>query len=193
MQDIECSHVFAADLVHGSKVEFITKNSQNKVKDTDALVTKEKGLFLSVSVADCLPINFYDPVKKVVGIAHAGWRGVIKKIVVETLRVFGEAGSDKKNIHVEFGPHILSCHFKVQSDILSEFDEYKEFIIERDGEMYIDLQSIVKKQLTQSGVPEENITTTNVCTFCEKNTFFSYRRDKPEEVQAMVAFIGIRE
>lgn len=217
---IAADRVVSAEIVHSTNVEIITaqnisnvshnrrssfirynngsSDNDSKYSDvrvilgTDALVTKEKNIFLSVTIADCLPIFFYDPVAKIVGIAHAGWKGLIDGVIDKTLETLKNCGAQTENIFVTFGPSIQKCHFEIRPDILPQFAEYKKYISERDGKTFVDLQGIAKLKLQNAGIKETNIETSILCTFCEKEKFFSYRRDKPEKLQAMVAVIGIR-
>lgn len=168
-------------------------NNRGKViSDTDALVTKEKDIFLSVTIADCLPIFFYDSSEKVVGIAHAGWRGLINGVIDKTLETLKSCGAQTENIFAAFGSSIQKCHFEIRPDILPQFADYEKYISERDGKTFVDLQGIAKEQLQNAGIPETNIETSALCTFCDSEKFFSYRRDKPAKIQAMVAAIGMR-
>lgn len=205
-QGIVPDRVVSADIVHGVKVGIITSqdvshngrsslirhNDGTMILGTDALVTKEKNLFLSVTVADCLPIFLYDPVAEVIGIAHAGWRGIVDGVIGKTLEAMVGCGARQENIFVAFGPSIQKCHFEIGVDILSRFSKYEEFVVRKNGKISVDLQGIAMEQLRGVGVPEKNIETTTLCTFCEKEKFFSYRRDKPEKIEAMVAVIGMK-
>lgn len=219
-QGIEADRVVSAEIVHSTNVEIITAQNISNVSHnrrpsfirynnssidndskysnvrvilgTDALVTKEKDIFLSVTIADCLPIFFYDPVAEVVGIAHAGWKGLIDGVIDKTLETLKNCGAQTENIFAAFGSSIQKCHFEIRPDILPQFSKYEKYILERDGKTFVDLQGIAKNQLQNSGIKEVNIETSTLCTFCEKEKFFSYRRDKPEKLQAMVAVIGIR-
>lgn len=211
-QGIAADRVVSAEIVHSTNVEIITAQnisnvSHNRrssfirytgnggervISNVDALVTKEKNIFLSVTIADCLPIFFYDPIAKIVGITHAGWRGLIDGVIDKTLKTLKSCGAQTENIFVTFGSSIQKCHFEIQPDILPQFSKYEKYISERDGKTFVDLQGIAKEQLQNAGIKETNIETSTLCTFCEKEKFFSYRRDKPEKLQAMVAVIGMR-
>lgn len=215
LQGISLERVISAGLVHGTKVEIITtqnvthkprswfmcdngKSKRDKmhrvvVPETDGLVTKEKNLFLTVTAADCLPVFFYDPLAGVVGIAHAGWRGITAGVIEETLQKMSECGAAKENIFVAIGPHIGVCHFEIQPDILPRFARYSQYVIKKEGRIFVDLEGIAMEQLEEAGIPETHIETRSLCTFCESETFFSYRRDKPEVPVVMVAVIGMQE
>jgi YfiH family protein len=194
-QGIEANRVVSAEIVHKTNVEIITAQniSHNRlILGTDALITKENNLFLSVTIADCLAIFFYDPAAKVIGIIHAGWKGLIDGVVDKTLETLKNCGARTENIFAAFGPSIQKCHFEIQADILPQFAKYEKYVFEKDGKTFVDLEGIAKNQLQMAGIQEMNIETSNICTFCEKEKFFSYRRNKPEKIQAMAAVVGMK-
>jgi copper oxidase (laccase) domain-containing protein len=100
-------------------------------------------------------------------------------------------GCSPEDLIVGIGPGIQLCHFEIQTDILENFSNYQESIVNRNNHIFVDLPKIIMRQLDEAGVPEKNIESSGVCTFCQKDQYFSYRRDKPKEVEAMIAYIGI--
>ncbi len=148
------------------------------LEDTDALVTNEQNLALALNFADCVPIIFYDPVKKVSAIAHAGWRGTVSKIAPKTVEKMVKNFSSKpKDIIALIGPAIGKCCFEVQEDVknklLDTIDElYHEKVC---NDNYLDLKLINKFQLLATGI--EKIDLCEYCTFCQSELFFSYRRE----------------
>jgi len=184
--------VISADLVHGNNIVIIEDDSLNVIKDTDGLVTSSKNISLSVTVSDCIPIFFFDPEKNIIAIAHAGWRGIVNDIIIKTIKKIKKLGSKEENIKVAVGPGINSCHFEIKEDVLNEFDNYKNFIIRREDGIFVDLKGIIKKQLEESGVRMDNIESDDECTY-ESEKYFSYRRDKPEVTEAMIAVIGFKK
>ncbi|MEI6627464.1 MAG: peptidoglycan editing factor PgeF, partial [bacterium] len=181
-----------AGSVHGNKVAVVgARNRGQIITGCDALVTTEVGVILGITAADCLPIYFWDEGAGVIAMAHAGWRGVQSRIVSEVLRVMRDDGASIQNIKVEIGPHIRECHFEVQEDLVKEFADDADSFKMVDRKHYLSLAKIVNKQLTQSGVLEQNIKQDGGCTFCE-NKYFSYRRDKPKEVEAQLGYIVIK-
>lgn len=183
--------IFSAEIIHGNKVEIVDRNFPKIIKGADALVTREK-IFLSVTVADCIPIYFYDNKSNVVGIAHAGWRGITKGIIKNTLDKIIEIGGTSDNINVILGPGLRACHFEIKEDILDNFRKWAEFIIRKDDKIFVDLFGIIKKELLNNKVLEKNILDFGECTFDNKEKYFSYRRDRPEIIEAMIAVIGMR-
>lgn len=192
-QGMDPQHVVIAHLVHGTHVAVVTLDDGGQfVPETDGLVTNQVGVILAVTVADCVPVYFYDPVRRAIGLAHSGWRGTLKRIVPEVMRTMQEQyGSRPDDMHVLIGPCIQQHHFEVQQDVAQMFQAYIEQITHLNGRILVDLSSIIQRQLVDVGVPIEHIEQSEVCTYCEEERYFSYRRDKPEIVEAMVAYIGM--
>ncbi len=192
---IDISRLITAGLVHSDQVVVVdTGQAGTVVRGTDALITKRNNLFLSVTVADCLPIFFFDPVKKIVALAHAGWRGVLKEIVRKTVRTMkSEFGSNPADILVGIGPHICADHYEVKAEVSRGFTQYGESVLlQRDGKTCLDLAIAAQVQLQAEGIAQESIEISEECTFNLDNKYFSYRRDRPENLETMLAFIGIR-
>jgi len=102
-------NVISALLHHGHEVSIVGHNSSREfIPKTDALVTVIKGTYLSITNADCFPIFFFDPIGEVVGLAHAGWKGITTNIIPITIGKMTVAGSDIENLRVIIGPGI--CH-----------------------------------------------------------------------------------
>lgn len=191
---IKIEDVVSARLAHGNQIKTIDYNDKGKIIDNiDGLITNKRNLFLTITVADCLPIYFFDFQKEIIGIAHAGWKGILLNISGEMINKMKEIyKSDFKDIAVYIGPHIQKCHFEAKDDLIKKFDEYRDFIIKRNNLAFIDLVGIAKMQFEQAGIKSENITISNKCTYCENQKYFSFRRDKPEKVEAMAAYIGMK-
>lgn len=184
--------VVSAKLVHGDETAVVGNAKQKIISGADALITKEKGIFLAVTAADCVPVFFYDSKKDIIALAHAGWKGVVGKIIENSLRKLQELGTIMSDLHVALGPAIGKCHFEIKEDILGEFLEYDEFVIRKDERIFVDIKGIIMEKLNTIGIPKENIENDPTCTYCNEN-LFSYRRDKPETAEAMIAVIGMRK
>lgn len=189
---------FRAVLCHGKNVEKIAaKDMDRSFENTDALFTKEKNVFLSVTVADCLPIFLFDPQKQIVGIVHAGWRGLENGIIGETISKMVSGGSQPEKILAGIGPGIGPCHFEVGEDVAGKFSRFGGQVRrEAGGKIFLDLKRIAELALLANGILSENIETNPSCTFCEKEKYFSFRRDGCGDVgklEAMMAVIGIKK
>lgn len=181
--------IVAANLVHGTHVEVITLESSDFLLKTDALVTKEQDVVLTLTGADCFPVYFEDTKNEIIGLAHCGWRGITGNIIPKTLDVVVSLGGKKENIVMTIGPGICAEHFEVQGDVIASFAGYPEAIRQTDGKNFIDLKSVMLLQATESGITSEHIVNMGECTFCLHKKYFSYRRDKPVSLETQVAYI----
>jgi YfiH family protein len=182
--------VTALQLVHGNKVAAVDGGSRGKLlTGYDALITNQPGVILTITVADCLPLYFYDQRKKIIALAHAGWRGVLAEISKNVVAAFiSHYDSSPADLEVFIGPHLQACHFEVQDDVASQFSAYSEFIISRD-KIFIDLAGIVRHQLLRAGVTAANIRVSEECTYERPDKYFSYRR-AGGELRVQVAYLG---
>lgn len=173
---LEQLHVSDYDLcnlkqVHGNTV-CVAKPGQ---QTGDALVTNQRELVLAISIADCYPILFYDKVNKVIGAAHAGWRGTHSKIAQNTLSEMVRLGARHENISVAIGQGISQNRFEVGAEVIDQF-KAAGFPDSCWHQNKIDLIACNLFILKENNILDENIWVMNRCTF-EKD-FFSYRRDK---------------
>jgi YfiH family protein len=173
---------------HTSRAKFISSINKDIVfKDYDALLTSQKDIVLTLSFADCFPIYFYNTSSKIIGIAHCGWRGSINRLLPNCLKYL----KPFKTLKVYVGPGIQKCHFEVKEDVLSKFCGYKQALVKQNFKYYVDLPRIIKNRIILAGVSKRNIKSSNVCTYCSKDKYFSFRRDKPKKVKAMMGYICI--
>lgn len=191
---VDYNKVVSADLQNRDNIKVADGGDAGEfIKNTDGLVTDEKNLFLTITVADCLPIYFFDSKKEVVGLVHIGWREAKKNIVSEMIKLMiKNFSSNPEDILIYIGPHIQKCHFEVRDDMINKFKEYKNAVIERDNKVFINLSEVVKMQLLEVGILSKNIEISQECTYCSENKYFSYRRDKLKNLEAMVAYIGLK-
>lgn len=184
---IEFNNLVLSSQTHESEIKCVYGEDKGKgiTKDRDyigidGLITNVPNIPLVTLYADCVPIFFFDPVKKVIGLAHAGWKGTVKQIGVKmTDKFVKEYGSSKKDILVGIGPSIGKCCFEVESEVVEEFENIntnKENIVNKgNGKYIIDLWTVNQEKMIQSGIRRENIIVTDVCTKCNKDILFSHR------------------
>jgi YfiH family protein len=169
--------------VHGDSVR--TAASPGSYPETDAVITKQPGLILTIQTADCVPVYLIDPVQMAVGLVHAGWRGnkagIVKKAVRQMIRDFGSSASD---IQVFIGPSIGPCCYEVGKDVSSQFDS--RYL----SGTWLDMWQYTEDQIRQIGVYQKKIYRANLCTRCHPDWFFSYRGSQGNTGR-MMAFLGI--
>ena len=174
-----------ANQTHSSTIKIIEEGAfrgwnslDDVVEDCDALLTKQKGVILTVLTADCVPILLYDRGQEVVGVIHAGWRGTEGQIASKTIAMIQKKfNSNPKDIIVGIAPAIGACCYEVEEDVASHFFEYPQALNKRENKYDLDLRLINQAQLLTSGIPKENIQMSGICTACSVESYFSYRRE----------------
>lgn len=163
--------------VHGNTIYEVTENNLNQIRgaEGDGLITSAANIPIGIFTADCVPILIYDRVNRIAASLHGGWKGTELGIVKKVVDLMcARMGSTLDNILAAIGPCIGKCCFEVGEDVSRRFSSSSE----RDGRLYVDLALENVNQLKVYGVPENNISTSGICTYCNRDTLFSYRRDK---------------
>ncbi len=173
---VDGAHVVSMAPVHGNDVGQVTGPSAHPVPDVDALVTMVPGLALLTLAADCVPVLLGDSVSGVVGVVHAGWRGVTSDVLGKTLDALRDMGSRPENLHALVGPAICGQCYTVHD---ARFDEVVAVApaaasASTAGERALDLRAAVDERLRIAGVTS---TRHGACTY-ESDTLYSYRRDQ---------------
>ncbi|MGQ9856920.1 MAG: peptidoglycan editing factor PgeF [Fervidobacterium sp.] len=182
--------------VHSKNVKVVTSEDigdpywNRKLKDIDGLITSEKNLYLVTTYADCMPILAYDPVKKVVGVAHSGWRGTLQEIAKELiLKMNSELGCRPEDIFVTVGPSIGPDSFEVGPEVATEFFMKfgREVIIEKNDKLHVDLWKAL--EITLSSVGVKHVEFSNIDTFKHTEYMYSYRKEGTKK--RFAAIVGI--
>ena len=190
--------IYVLEQKHG--IDGVIVDSKNSawgkaVLQGDYLITNQKDAWLGVLTADCMPIVFFDPVKNVVAIAHAGWRGTVGKITqVVVQKLVQSFNSNPKNLQISFGPAARTCCYEVGQDFLDNLSHdtlAKKCIIKRESSSFFDVSRYNVICLTECGVPFENINLQyNTCTICDVE-YCSYRR-LGNETGLQISMVALR-
>lgn len=188
---INCNYenVVFSSQTHKDKIYKVTKKDIGKglLKESDiygfdALITNEPEIVLTTFYADCVSIFILDPIKKAIGIAHSGWKGTVLEIGKKTiLKMKEEYNTNPKDLIVGIGPSISKCCFQVDLLVVEQFknaipfSEKYIFNDNEEGKYKIDLQNIIKESILTTGVLEQNIEISGLCTMCNSDIFFSHR------------------
>ena len=185
---IEFSDLVASAQDHNTFVRRVTAKDKGigiyrprDLESVDGLITNEKNVGLVTYFADCTPLMFIDVKNKAIGAAHAGWRGTVGKIGEKTvLKMTEEFGSKPENILVSIGPAINKCCYEVDEPVAEKFRElgFEEgkILFEKGGGKYmLDLIETNRQILLSSGIHEENIIVSDVCTRCNHDIIWSHR------------------
>lgn len=193
------SEIVLMNQIHSDLV-WVAKNydAGKRIQDTDGLIAKEKNLYLLATTADCLSIFFYDPIKKVVGLAHAGWRGTIARISQHMIgQLRSEFGSNPRDLICGLGPSVAACCYEVKKDVADKFERLfgrnSPFVQEREGKIFVDLPGANYRLLRGAGIKKENIDLSFFCTFCDNDKFFSLRKEGLKLEGETAAIIGLKD
>ena len=199
-----CHDMVLSRQTHTANVRVVTEEDKGKgivrerdYTDVDGLVTNVPGICLVTSYADCVPLYFVDPIKKVIGLSHSGWRGTVGKIGKETVRVMKEHfGCDPADILAAVGPSICQDCYEVSGDVIEKFKEAFDekdwdnlFYRKNNGKYQLELWKANESVFRESGICKEHIAVTNVCTHCNSKILYSHREtgDKRGNLCAFLA------
>lgn len=151
--------------------------------ETDGMITNVPGICLVTFYADCVPLYFVDPVKKVIGLSHSGWRGTVGKIGKVTVELMQKTyGSDSKDILAAIGPSICQDCYEVSEDVIVKFQKSFEekywpelFYQKENGKYQLNLWKANELVFEEAGILKKHIAVTNVCTHCNPDILFSHR------------------
>lgn len=174
--------IVSANQVHGRRVEAVGRDRIGgpDLPETDALVTDQPGVLLLLKFADCVPVVLWDPVRRVVGVAHAGWRGTVAGTPAAALECMRERYHTRaSDVMVGIGPSIGPCCYEVGPEVAAQvgraFVGANVLQTGADGRMRFDLWSANVETLLRAGVAEEHVAVAGICTRCQHDLFFSHR------------------
>lgn len=202
---VEVSDIISTDQTHTANVRIVGKadcgHGITKDKyffDIDGIVTNEPGIVLSAYYADCVPLYFLDPAKKVIGLSHSGWKGTVGKIGKNTIELMKETyGCNPSDILCCIGPSICQDCYEVSQDLYDAFDDKSVFIktspegtATEDTKYHLDLWTACEHVFLDAGILPEHIEKTTLCTCCNKDKLFSHRGSKGNRGN-LGAFLGL--
>ena len=160
--------------VHSDIVTIV--DSPGQQGESDAMITSEIGIGLTISTADCTPIFIYDINQKVIAAVHSGWRGTEKKILAKTFTILKDKYSSNPNdLYIYVGPSISQKNYEVGKEVADQFDGI--FIKEISGKLYLDVLAANLKMISEAGVDFAKVEVSPLCSFKEKDLLHSFRRD----------------
>ena len=181
---LDFNYQYDAWQVHSTNVVFADapRGQNDEYKKADIILTDKPGLTLMMRFADCTPIILHDPVKKVLGLVHAGWLGTVNmaaKIGVEAM--VEHYGSNPKDIRAGIGPSIGPDHYQIGADVAQKVQETfgkngNVLIYQGNGKFFFDLWEGNRILLASAGIHE--IEVSRICTACNLGDWFSHRAEK---------------
>jgi len=175
--------------VHSTRVRCVTREDilpdpvPKGTIPADALVTDREGVCLTVFSGDCLPVLLYDPAKRVIAAAHAGWRGTAQGVAFETaMTMQRQYGCRPEDIRAAIGPGISRCCFETHQDVpdalIARLGAQASPLIhpsQAPGKFHVDLKGANRVWLLRAGLDARNIALCDACTACQKDLFWSHR------------------
>lgn len=202
-----------AEQVHGAQVAVIggtergagREAQEASVAGADALITDLPGVTLNLMFADCVPLYFYDPVHRAVGLAHAGWKGTVSQIAMATVSKMAQTYNSKpEELFAAIGPCIDACCYEVDEKVakpvrgvLQNVDatpEQREQVLRpgpEPGKYRLALKTLNRLLMTKAGILSSRIEVTELCTSCDTGRFFSHRKEGGRTGR-MVAWIALK-
>ena len=179
---IEPGRLLTLYQIHGAVAVNVEQPWDPRAPEADAIVTRMPGLAIGVLSADCAPVLFCDPHERIIGAAHAGWRGARTGVIDTAIAAMEDLGAKRERIVATIGPTISQKAYEVGSDYVERFladePESSAFFIndEGSGEPHFDLPGYVWERLARAGVGA--IADIGLCTYCDETRLFSYRRSQ---------------
>ena len=187
---VRCEDMVLSQQTHTTNIRIVTDEDRGKgitrerdYTDIDGLITNVPGICLVTTYADCVPLYFLDPAKKVIALSHSGWRGTVGKIGKKTVELMHDNfGSDPADILAAVGPSVCQDCYEVSADVIDRFKEvfdrsaWDELFYEKpDGKYQLDLWKANEKIFLEAGIRKDHIAVTNVCTHCNSGILYSHR------------------
>lgn len=175
------NHGTEAREIDTSYFQLDAKQQAAYLDGVDALFTTMPNICIGITTADCVPLLFFDPVKKVIAAAHAGWRGTCGRIAEKTVcSMIEKYHCNPSDIIVTIGPSISSQVYEVGQDVVEKFKqnnfEMDELVEIRNDAIFLDLWAANKQCLLATGVLPQHIEIAGICTYTDHEKFFSARR-----------------
>ncbi|MEG1575938.1 MAG: peptidoglycan editing factor PgeF [Clostridium sp.] len=192
---------------HTTNVRRVTEEDAGKgilierdYRDVDGLITNIPGITLVTFFADCVPLYFLDPIHKAIGLSHSGWRGTVNRMGKVTIEAMvREFGSCPEDIIACVGPSICQDCYEVGEEVAVEFKNtfdslyYDDILLDKkNGKYHLNLWKANEIILREAGIRKENLSITNICTYCNSELLFSHRKSA-ERRGNLCAFLCLKK
>jgi YfiH family protein len=189
--NVDPEQVAYADQVHSTHAEIVKTASLHK--RTDALIYTGRDLYLTIQTADCFPVFIFIPRSETVAVIHAGWRGVVAGIIENTLtKLKVHCNVKPVDFIVAIGPGMQVECFEVKKDVYGRIPDHFLTPHSSPEHKYLNLRALILEKLLLQGIINKHIYSSDLCTKCESQLFYSYRRDGQNSGR-MMGIIGIRK
>lgn len=185
-----------AELLPGSRIVCLAQIHSDRIvraediapgvfPEADGVISADPSMVLCIRTADCVPLLMWAEDAPIIAAVHAGWRGLAQGIVSKTVDLM--RGQGAQHIHVSMGPSIGPCCYAVGADVIEALETGPDRRL--GGRLYVDLHRISALQAKKAGVSPDMIHQVQACTYCNSDSFFSYRREG-EHTGRNISLIG---
>jgi polyphenol oxidase len=187
---VRAEEVACGEQIHSARVACVDR--PGTFLKTDALITRQKNLFLAVVTADCFPLFLFDPVSETVGVVHAGWRGVQAGIIENVFQILaGTLQINPGRLLAAIGPGLQAECFEIGEDVFRLFARSYLYPHPRADKRFLNLRQLILDKLREQGVAPAHLEASSECTHCLGDRYYSYRRQAKNSGR-MMGIIGIR-
>ncbi len=205
--DVDMGRMVVTWQTHTTNVRLVTEADFGKgvtcdrdYRDVDGLITNIPGVTLVTFFADCVPLYFFDKKNKAIGLSHSGWRGTVNHMGQVTLNRMHEAfGTDPKDVIACIGPSICQDCYEVGPEVIEQFrhafapqHHEKLFYEKPNGKYQLNLWEANRIVISETGIPKQQISITDICTYCNPELLFSHRRSADKRGN-LCAFLCLAE
>lgn len=185
-------------LVHGDRVTRVN-TFRYAPQRADGLVTSLRGMYLAVTSADCVPVYMFDPKRRIVGLGHAGWKGIARGIVANLIATMARAGSSPSDLIVWLGPSAKECCYDATDQryryrrTVFERRFGKSVLVYRRGKTYLDLPRAIVRDCLKSGIRRAHVEIDSTCTIHDPENLPSDRRERSNRKRTLFAIAGLAD
>ncbi len=171
---VDREHSVFMNQVHGASVQCVDQGGVAKA--TDGVLTASAGLMLGVRTADCIPLLMSDEQGEIVAAVHCGWKPLVAGIAEHAVEMLArKASCEPSHILAAIGPAAGPCCYEIGREVAEKL--HPKAVVERDGSLYGNLAVELRLRLAAAGLRDESIENMALCTICDPERFYSYRRD----------------
>jgi polyphenol oxidase len=190
--DVDPTRLIGASLVHGDNIITISSSDQIcgsftntgrfQLPKADGIICSVPGHYIMMSTADCALVILVVPSHKIVAMFHAGWKGIVNRIVPKGIaKVITEFSIKTDEIQIAIMPSIGPCCYRLKDPIQRTIPEWRKYLLNgTDGLVSLDLQQALYDQVMNEGFKPEQVSFDRTCTSCRKDIYFSYYAERPK-------------
>jgi YfiH family protein len=179
------SRIVCLAQIHSDRIVRAEDIAPGVFPEADGVISLDPSMVLCIRTADCVPLLMWAEDTPIIAAVHAGWRGLAQRIVSKTVDLMRAEGAH--HIHVSMGPSIGPCCYAVGSEVFDALEAVPERTL--DGRPSVDLHRVATLQAKNAGISPDMIHQVQACTYCNKDSFFSYRREG-EHTGRNISLIG---